>query len=65
MSAFELDRQAWLREYWSKVLTDAGTVSKAARLKGVHRTHLHKILRSIGIRSPRPKDVHAGNWGDL
>lgn len=63
MSAFDRDYQAWLREYWAKTLADAGGVSQAARLKGVNRTHLHAMMRTLGIKGPKPKAV--GNWGGL
>lgn len=65
MSAYEVDRAAMLRAYWERTLAEAGSVSKAAKVKGVHRTHLHKMLRSLGLRSPQPHNVGPGNWGDL
>lgn len=47
-----LDRMEWERIYWTSLLAQHGTVSGAARAVGANRTHLHKYLHQLGLKSP-------------
>jgi DNA-binding NtrC family response regulator len=51
--------------YWKKVLKETGSVSEASRKVGIHRTHLHKVLKDLGIETPLHRKPHRGNWGNL
>jgi len=63
VSLYETEKRAWMRDYWRRALTEAGGVAQAARAKGLNRSHLHTILKNIGVSGPAPR--RSGSWGDL
>ena len=38
-------------------------ITKAAKLAGYNRTHLHRKIKELGIERPIP--THRGNWQEL
>lgn len=55
--------QEYKLAYWTWLMAKAGgNVSLAAKLAGLNRTHVYKLVHSLNIAvCPR----HVGNWGDL
>lgn len=54
--------KAFKREYLAAAISDAGSITDAAKQLGIARQHLHKAITALNIRTPRP--VHRGRWDD-
>lgn len=56
--------RAFVRSYWQSELARCdGSVTRAARENGVHRSRLHVILNKVGLRSMHNR-ANRGKWGD-
>jgi transcriptional regulator of acetoin/glycerol metabolism len=53
------------REYWTAVMKACdANVCEMARVSGVNRTQLYKILKRFKVELPK-RARHYGDWGDL
>lgn len=48
------------RHYLSKMLSQYQSAATTARVVGLNRTHMHKLMVKLDIESPNP--AHRGNW---
>lgn len=46
--------------YLRTMLDRHGSVSRTAGVIGLNRTHMHNLMRKLGIETPNP--AHRGNW---
>lgn len=53
------------RAWWATLLEQCGgNAQKAAKLGGVNRTAIYRLLRRLGVHF-KMKRPHRGNWGNL
>jgi DNA-binding NtrC family response regulator len=53
------------RAYWQLVLDEAGgRIGRAAKIAGINRTHLYKIVRALKLKA-NLVGRHRGNWGNI
>ena len=54
------------REHLQQALIEShGNVSKAARLLDLHRTHLHRLLTTLGLHESRVNGASRDAWREL
>ncbi len=55
-------RQEWERSTLLAELNRQGSVQAVAKALEINRTHLHRKLKMLGIRTLKPQYAHRGDW---
>lgn len=53
------------RQYFTRALRETGGVTAAAQACGLHRSHVHLMIRRYGIKHARKRGTGNSQWQSL
>ena len=65
MKTYAKTMTAARRKYLLELVRKSGTMTEAARVAGVNRTHLYAMLREVGWKSKRQRTGRHGRWQEF